>query len=209
MSDNNIKAKATREWALEDLKIVEWEKYNKNNAKYFQYSITKTQYNKPETEGGKGTFNTVFSISLNSKKDLVAIEYLLNLKPKETIEFASYSFGKENIKDPNDLKYILTKEYTDYKTNENKTQTAVLVPFEILCLLRLVRKVMDEILVTITIKNGNSNNNSYDNSAFADGSGEDYYGQSNGNTGNGNNQNSGNNQDNNKFNELIDDDIPF
>jgi hypothetical protein len=56
MTYNNTNNKSTplTTWSSGELKITEWEKYNKNNIKYLQYSISKTVYEKPKNKGEKG-----------------------------------------------------------------------------------------------------------------------------------------------------------
>jgi hypothetical protein len=57
--------------AIDYMKLTRWEKYSNNGVRYYQYSLTKTLYEKPATQGGKGTYKTVLSISLNRKEDLI------------------------------------------------------------------------------------------------------------------------------------------
>jgi hypothetical protein len=159
MSEN--KAKLCRSWSIGDLKIIEWEKYNRYNTKYNQYSLTKTEYEKPKNQGERGNYKTIFSISLDKKEDLIAINHLLTKIPQKELKVGSYSFSPKS-QDPSDNRYVLTKEYEINETHEIKHQIGIISAFEILVLRELVKYTMDDILVTLYINtNKQDDNNSW------------------------------------------------
>jgi hypothetical protein len=143
MSEN--KSTALRSWGLGELKITEWEK----NAKYLQYSINKTEYEKPKNQCEKGIYRSIFTISTNRKEELVIIYNLLKRRGKTETFFGAYSLKPqmENNNNHHSVKYLLTRTYEDYKTNETKEQRGTMNIFEILLLEELLKTVIDEAII--------------------------------------------------------------
>jgi hypothetical protein len=188
----------------QQLKISEWENYSQAGIRYFQYSITKTEYEKSKNQGNKGTYKNVFSISLNRKEDIIDIKYLLKQKPKEELTFGSYSMQKDRM-NTRETKYILTKSFEDRNTHEIKRQTANINPHEILILEELIEYFIHNVLITKTANKEEHNTNEYDNSSFSD----SFDNSSSGQDG-GSNDNADDNSDDGGFNDkTIDDEIPF
>jgi hypothetical protein len=145
----------SRSWSLKDFKIIEWEKNSQYGKKYQQYSLSKTEYVYSENNGGHPTVRTIFSISLNSKYDLVLMNFLLTER-KDGLTLDSYSLERDS---DNIQKFFLTKKYQDYKTNEIKEQKAILSLVDILLINELIEETKKDIL--INKYNSKSNNDSY------------------------------------------------
>jgi hypothetical protein len=153
-------------------------------------------------------------------------DLVFNLK-KDGNTWKPYSL-KPKIENGKTVAFILSKEYEDYKTHEEKTQSGELSFFDILSLRKLIKE-LDRQAFLLTMYSVEKSNNGMPNNdevcyGQSDGfggndNGSGYNGNSYGNNSNGYNGNSygnnsnttnNNNDDGNRFiSNVIDDDIPF
>ncbi|MDR0572378.1 MAG: hypothetical protein LBG48_06015 [Rickettsiales bacterium] len=180
-----------------DMKLTQWEKYSQNGNKYYQFSITKTLYEKPTTQGGKGTYKNLLSISLNRKEDLMIIEYLIDNRKKDGISWNPYSLHPK-VENDKTTAFILSKKYED-KTHEEKTQLGELTMLDILALKKIIGEAdRSGLLVTIYGKENRNYDTPTDNDSCYNTSDDGF-----------NSSTNDNNNDNNFNDKIIDDDIPF
>jgi hypothetical protein len=183
MSENKL----VQSWGLGDFRIVEWENYSQNGAKYSSYSLTKTEYEKPKNHGEKGTYKTAFGISLFRKEDLIIIKNLLKRRSKEGTSFGEYYLFPKSS-EPKNNTFRLSKVFED-KTGEKKNQSGELNIYEMFLLEELIDYAIKNVLVS-NFKPKSKNTNSYeDNGAYFGGE--------------------QNKSSDNSFIETVNDDIPF
>jgi hypothetical protein len=182
MSENRL----IQSWGLGGFKIIEWENYSQSGAKYPSYSLTKTEYEKPAVQGGKGTYKNIFGISLFRKEDLIIIKNLLKRRSKEGTSFGEYYLYPKST-EPKNNTFHLSKVFED-KTGEKKTQGGEINIYEMLLLEELIDYVIKNALVS-NFKPKSRDGSNYEDNGM-------YFAEEP-------------KQDDAKFIETLNDDIPF
>jgi hypothetical protein len=155
MSEN--KKVPNQSWSIGDIRISEWANVSSQGKNYSSYLITKTEYEKSQNMGERGTYKQIFSLPLNRKEDVILIKYLLKRRTTEKkVDYASFYINF----DSNSKLYILGKTYTNVKTNETVNVFAKMSVFDIICLEELIDIFIKTELINYYNSQNRQNNNS-------------------------------------------------
>jgi hypothetical protein len=190
MSEN--KKVPNQSWNIGDIRISEWANISSQGKEYSSYQITKTEYEKPQNMGERGTYKQIFSLPLNRKEDILIVKYLLKRRTTEKkVDYASFYINF----DPNSKLYILGKTYVNYKTNETANVHASMSVFDIICLEELTDIFIKTELINYYNSQNRQSNNNNNNYGTPSDNGSSSFNDAYDNSGN--------------VNDILEDNIPF